>query len=84
MTDRIFRGVFSTGIVWADRTREKHGDYARLCFLPFGTLEPQFENDCPGNLRVRILEEVEGYQARRGESIAIDSCGNTRILGGRR
>lgn len=37
--DRLFSGVYPCGIVYADRYREKGGDYARLAFLPYDTLQ---------------------------------------------
>src|SRR3546814_11285018 len=35
MDQRIFSGIYPAGIVYADRTRQKGGDYARLAFLPY-------------------------------------------------
>lgn len=83
MTDRIFCGVYPAGLVYADRQREVAGDYARLAFLPYATLEPEFERSCPRELRVSIEADVAAMQARRGELFEISTCGQTVLLGGR-
>jgi hypothetical protein len=37
--DPLFIGLFPTGFSYADRTREEQGDYKRIAFLPYDTLE---------------------------------------------
>ncbi|KKM17106.1 hypothetical protein LCGC14_1679090 [marine sediment metagenome] len=80
---RLFMGVYPTGIVYADKSREKDGDYARCAFLSFSTLELQWEEDCPGDLRAEIERDAERIQSMRGQPYPIDASGNTVILGGR-
>ena len=79
--DRLFIGVFPTGISYADTSREKHGDYARCAFLSFSTLRLEFEPDCPAALRREIEQHAKTIQAKRGEAYPIDSSGHTIILG---
>lgn len=79
---RLFIGVWSTGVSYADRSRERHGDYARLAFLDFATLTLAVERDCPADLRDAIERDARGVQARRGERFATDACGHSVVLGG--
>ena len=68
---RIFSGVYPTGIVWADRYIEKHGDYKKLAYLNFGTLELEVQKDCPDLTRGR------GFNTR--DCTAIRSCTRLRL-----
>lgn len=79
--NRLFIGVYPCGIFYADRLREKHGDYARLAFLPYDTLRLQVEADCPQELIPRIQADAEAMQSRCGEAFQISSCGQTVTLG---
>ncbi len=79
---RIFIGVYPEGLVYADRMREVGGDYARLAFLSYRTLELQFDAGCPEYIRPWITKDAAAMQARRGESFQISSCGQTVLLGG--
>jgi hypothetical protein len=79
--DRLFAGVFPCGISYADRTREVAGDYKPLAFLPFSTLHPKFEKDCPPGLRALIEADMAVIQARRGEHFQVSTCGQTVLLG---
>lgn len=79
--ERIFAGIFATGISYADRRREKHGDYAPLAFLAFDTLTLRFERDCPPDMRREIAADAQGIQDRRGEAFQISTSGQTVTLG---
>jgi len=81
MSDQIFSGIYPCGIVYADRHREKGGDYARLAFLPYDSLELKVEADCPPELRKQIESDAATIQARRGELFQISSAGQTVMLG---
>lgn len=81
MAARLFIGIFPTGIVYADRARERHGDYARVARLDFATLTLDVEKDCPAELREPIEVDAAATRARRGQSFAIDGCGHTVTLG---
>jgi hypothetical protein len=82
-SERLFVGVFPTGISYADRSREKHGDYARCAFLPFGSLQLEIEPDCPRDLKALIVKDAKKIQARRGEHYVVSGAGQTVLLGGR-
>jgi hypothetical protein len=79
--DRLFIGVYPTGILYADRSREKDGDYARCAFLDFNTLTLNFDRDCPNTLRAEIERDAAKIQARRGEPFETSAAGQTVILG---
>lgn len=78
---RIFSGIYPAGIVYADRCREKGGDYARLAFLPFDTLELEFATDCPGALKTLIEQDAARIQAQIGQEFQVSTCGQTVLLG---
>lgn len=78
---RIFVGIFATGIGYADREREKHGDYARLAILFFSDLRAEFDDDCPADLRTQIEADMARYQARAGDTFQVTTSGQTIVLG---
>ena len=86
MTDyflnRLFIGIFPTGLVYADRERQRAGDYKQLAFLSFKTLTLEVERDCPTGLRARIEAHAAQIQARRGQQFQISTAGQTVLLGG--
>lgn len=81
-TPRLFVGIFPAGISYADRGRELHGDYAKLAFLAFATLELRVCDGCPAELRAEIEAHAATIQARRGEAFEVTASGQTVILGG--
>jgi hypothetical protein len=83
MAERLFCGKYPCGLVYADRGREEHGDYLRLAFLSYETLELRWsEVSMPEELRQRITESAAEVQARRGEHYQITTSGQTVLLGG--
>jgi hypothetical protein len=64
---RLFAGIYPGGLVYADTGREKHGDYARLAFLSWATLQLDVEKDCPAKFREAIEADAAKVQARPGE-----------------
>ena len=80
-SDRIFIGTYSTGISFADRMREKNGDYAPLAFLSFDTLHLRMERDCPTGLAPAIEAYASTIQAQRGKPFKISAAGQAVILG---
>lgn len=80
--ERLFAGVYPTGIVYADRSREEHGDYKRLAFLSFRTLELEWSKGVPADLRRLIESDAAAIQARRGEDFEVSAAGQTVRLGG--
>lgn len=89
---RLFSGVYPGGIVYADRGVSEGGDYARVAFLPYGTLELQWTRPA-SPLRDVVLAAAARMQAQRGEYFALSAtaargpdgrllgCGQTVRLG---
>ena len=82
MVGRVFCCVMPTGISWSDRKRLVDGDYKRLAFLSFNTLELKVEPDCPMQLQPVIYAGAAGIQAQRGQPFQVSASGQTVILGG--
>lgn len=78
---RLFTGVFPTGIIYADRAREVAGDYKRLAFLGFSTLELEIEKDCPAGFRALICADAAELQAKKGQPYPISESGQYVTLG---
>lgn len=74
---RLFAGIYPSGIVYSDRWRESCGDYVRLGFLPFSTLELDLDAGCPPELAAMIHEDADATIARRGERIQVSASGQT-------
>jgi hypothetical protein len=81
MNPRIFSGIFPTGISYADRQREKAGDYARLAFLDFAKLQLTIEPDAPADLAAEIRADAAAIQAQRGTLYQVSTSGQTIRLG---
>jgi hypothetical protein len=79
--DRLFIGLYPAGVVYADRETEVNGDYKRCAFLPYDTLDPHFQIDCPPELREAIMEDVFAMQAKSGQLFQVSTCGQTVLLG---
>ena len=78
---RIFSGIYPGGVVFANRTVEQAGDYKRLAFLPYRSLELEIEKDCPPELAEEIRLAAAPIQERRGGEFQISACGQTVVLG---
>ena len=81
LDERIFVATLATGIGYADRTQERHGDWKRLAILFFSDLRAEIEPDCPVDLERQIRAHMATIQARRGESFQISTAGQTITLG---
>lgn len=79
--DRLFVGVYPCGLVFADRSDESSGDYARLAFLSYDTLKLDLKPTCPADLRARIEQYALDMKSKRGEEFQISTCGQTVRLG---
>ena len=77
----LFIGVYPAGLVYADRTREKNGDYLRLGFLSYSTLELTLSNNPTGQILQDIKEHAATMQARKGEQFSRSTCGSFITLG---
>jgi hypothetical protein len=78
---RLFIGTFPTGIVYADRQKEEHGDYQLVAFLPYGSLELQVSRKANKRLAESAAEHAATIQARKGQRFQISTCGQTIVLG---
>lgn len=81
MKNRLVIGKFPAGIVYADRQRKRSGDYLRLAFLSYWSLELEIRPRCPSELADLIRAHAASLQNRRGEKYQISTCGQTIILG---
>ena len=79
--DRLFIGVYCTGIVYADRKIEEHGDYRRVGFLPYDTLVFQPHKVADKGLLDQARRHAATIQAKRGEKFQISTVGQYVILG---
>lgn len=80
--ERLFIGNFPAGIVYADRSREVAGDYAKCAFLPYDSLELEVDRACPPELRELIERHAASMQEQRGEDYQVSTSGQTVRLGG--
>lgn len=81
---RLFAGVYPTGIVYADREREIDGDYMRVAFLPYSTLELQWApGQHPRELRDEVELDAARLQSMRGQEFQVSTSGQTITLGKR-
>lgn len=62
ISKRLFIGIFPGGITYADRETEENGDYKKVAFLPYDSLELKFYN-CPENLIDIIKGDAAQYHA---------------------
>ena len=81
LNDRVFVGIFPCGIGYADLAVEEHGDYKKLAFLPYRTLELECYTKHAG-MRKFIEEHARTVIARKGEQFEVSACGQTVLLGG--
>lgn len=78
---RLFIGIFPAGIGYADRSRTKDGDYARVGFLPFQTLVFEPAKGADPKLVAEAQRHASTIAARRGEPFVVSASGQTVILG---
>lgn len=81
MDGDLFIYVAATGIAYCDRSRTVDGDWPRVAFIPFSTLEPEVADDCPEGLRPRVEAHAASLLARRGQAQTVSTSGQTVILG---
>jgi len=76
----LFMGVYPCGIVYADRGREAHGDYLKVAFLPYDTLQLKFYENVSDAMKALIESDAASMQARKGEIFATDTCRSHTVL----
>lgn len=79
--ERLFIGVFPCGISYADRAQRVGGDYKRLAFLPFRSLQLEWCPNVPPALVGPIIGDAAVIQGRRGQPFEISASGQCVILG---
>ena len=79
--DNLFCAVMPCGISYSDSSRERNGDYVKLAFLSFATLELTFAPDCPRIMADRIKRDAQPIQERRGQQYTVTTTGQTVMLG---
>ncbi len=77
LEERLFAGKYPCGIVFADRGREKGGDYARLAFMSYTTLKLEIEPDCPRKMRSVVEAAAASMNLKAGQRYQI--AGNLTI-----
>ncbi len=81
-SDRVSAATFPTGIYYADRTVEVKGDYKRLAFLPFDTLELEWiAKRIPPDVRDYIERDAAKIQTHRGQNYQTSQAGQNVMLG---
>jgi hypothetical protein len=82
LNQRLFIGVWSTGISYCDKSQIEHGDYRRLAFLDYHTLELEWHSGTvPPDLAEEIIADAATIQAKRGQPFQFAGFGQTVILG---
>lgn len=79
--DRLFIGVYPGGLVYADRYVEEHGDYRRLGFLSYRTLELELSKKVPKAVLPLIEASADAMKAKKGQFFQISASNQGVILG---
>ena len=79
--NRLFIGVYPGGVVYADRMTEEHGDYKRLAFLSYSTLNLELNGECPTDLQERIIKNADEIIKRKSQTYITSGTGQAVILG---
>jgi len=75
--DALFCCCMPCGFTWCDRTKEQHGDYKRIAFLPYDTM--RLEIHSPRNFLIsRVKEDAARLIALIGTPYAV--AGNSTII----
>ncbi len=78
--DPLFIGVYPGGIVYADRRKEEAGDYKRIAFLGYLTLDLTV-SDPKNDQLPAICRHANALREKKGEQFQISASGHTVILG---
>lgn len=79
-TTSLFIGCYPTGLVYADTSNEVDGDYKRIAYLNYRTLELEID-DAKSPLLPLVMADAERMKAKRGERYQI--AGNMSVILGR-
>lgn len=76
----LFIANVATGISYADRYREEHGDYTKIAHLSFGTLVlTVYDKQSP--YMKDILQHAHRMQVSRGQPYQVSTAGQFVTLG---
>jgi len=78
--DGLFIGCYPEGLVYADKRSIKGGDYRKIAFLSYRTLELSLYNP-PADMLPLIEASAERMRKKRGKQYQISTCGQYVILG---
>jgi hypothetical protein len=81
MKERLFVGVYSTGLSFADKGTEENGDYRKVAFMPYRTLTVEFFGACDKDMKKDIQDIAATMEKRRGQFYETSTCGQGVILG---
>lgn len=81
LADRLFIGIFPAGISYADKEREEHGEWLRLAFFDFATLQLQVGSKCSEEFEKIIRRDAAQIMRKAGEQYETSGCGQTVTLG---
>lgn len=76
----LFAYVAPEGIVYCDRRQEEYGDYKKVAFLSFRTLELSLYNP-RADLLPLITSGAARLQAQKGQEYQVSGAGQSVILG---
>ena len=74
LPNQVFVGIFPGGISYADTSKEEGGDYKRLAFLSYRTLELEIRESCPSDLAEAIRSHAAVYQENPGAALEVSGC----------
>lgn len=77
----LFIGVYPGGLVYADRGREEHGDYARVAFLDYGTLTLRTEPGACPVLTAEARNHADRIRAQCGQLFALSATADRDASG---
>lgn len=78
---RLFIAIWSTGIGYYDKARIADGQYQRIAFLDYHTLEIEWHSALPSDLAAEITADAATIQAKRGQPFQFGGPGQAIILG---
>lgn len=79
MSDRLFIGLMPAGVSYCDRQVEEDGDFKKLAFLPYDTLELDILPGCPDDLAAQIRKDASRHRA--GDVLEVSTSGQAVRLG---
>ena len=79
--ERLFIGVYTTGLSYSDKGVEEHGDYKKLGYFNYASLKLDIEKDCPPQMAALILDDANRMQKQAGQLFNTSSIGNPVLLG---